>query len=182
MAIADVIQLAGGERQQFNGRPVGFARKCDEKAGITDEQNRVCRSQRVREAMQNIEDQQAHSGAARMGPILACAITGTCPKDMGQPKVMLSRPATDGGGFTKSEPSSFICQALVSRGKIEMTTREGADFQSYATTEQMNELVAHTPNFQEGFIVRPLGSGRYILRLIPSIGGLPSFSAPLYFP
>jgi len=30
MAIADVIQLAGGERQQFNGRPIGFTGECEE--------------------------------------------------------------------------------------------------------------------------------------------------------
>ncbi len=30
MAVADVIQLAGGKCQKFNGRPIRFTRKCEE--------------------------------------------------------------------------------------------------------------------------------------------------------
>lgn len=150
----------------------------------------LCRSKAIRVAMQVVEDQEAKDPAGNLLGAVGCALTGVCG-DAAQPsnvktKILLSRPATDGAGYTTNDPGSFLCQGLFlrgDRGKLNLAVGENGDASSELTVDAMSKLVQMFPTFEENYKVRPLQKGQYELILIPGLGGLTqSYSTQFSYP
>ena len=144
----------------------------------------ICRSKEIRAAMQVVEDKEAKDPTGALLGGVACAVTGVCPdmRNM-QPTILESRPASDGAGYTSTDPGSFLCQGLFARGDVRLKVRKDGDLASELTKSEMDALLKGFPGFQENFKVRPLQSARYLLILLPSITGVSQkYSTEFSFP
>ncbi len=147
----------------------------------------ICNSSNIRGAMQVLEDEEVQSAGGALLGAAACAFTGVCgdaehPENL-HPTVLRSRFTTDGAGYTANDPGSFLCQGLFARGDVHLKVGENGDLASELTAEQMTLLLKQFPNFQENYKVRPLGSGRFLLILIPALTGLtPTYSTRFTYP
>jgi hypothetical protein len=167
-AVATCNRIIESNEQAAHHSPAG--------GEITPEITSLCYSRAVRIAMQSVENQQVKDPARMSLGALACGVTGVCgdaehPENM-HPPILDSRPATDGAGFTRNDPGSFICQGLFSRGQLHLEVSADGDLASVLTKEQVDQLLQQYPGFIENFKVRPLRDGTYQLVLIPGVGGL----------
>jgi len=131
------------------------------------ESESVCKSHRVRGAMQELEDREMKDPNGAILALLACGVTGVCG-EQGRATVVDSASGSDGGKYTSKDPGSFACRGLFLRGKVDTSVLDEEDGEAQLTKDALDKLMAKFPHFIEWYKVKPLGDGHYKLTLLPT--------------